>query len=110
MQIHYMQCIRYYYVDTIHYTLSTIHLAQVCEPTCFMFSHCTNPVTPGIALDFPLTQVALYHKQTIQRSVQLILDIQNVVQGVKLFKGQYNVLQWNDLQCSELDFSECVAC
>ena len=46
----------------------------------------------------------------LQRSVQLILDIQNVVQGVKLFKGQYNVLQWNDLQCSELDFSECMAC
>ena len=52
-----MQRIRYYYVDTkIHYTLSTIHLAQVFEPKY----------------------------------------IQNVVQGVKLFKGQYNVLQWND--------------
>ena len=46
----------------------------------------------------------------LQRSVQLILGMQNVVQGVKLFKGQYSVLQWNDLQCSELDFSECVAC
>ena len=79
-----------------------------------MFSHCTNPVTPGIALDFPLLPRLLYTIgrlfMVLQRSVQLILDIQNVVQGVKLFKGQYNVLQWNDLQCSELDFSECVAC
>ena len=78
-----------------------------------MFSHCTNPVTPGIALDFPLTQVALYHRQTIHGTATFCaidIYIQNVVQGVKLFKGQYNVLQWNDLQCSELDFSECVAC